>query len=1331
MTKRLIFVATILVLSISVFAQSSTKLNFTGIDVSSYNYNEIFLKWKLNQLNLEKVLIENNEFFVINFEGCNYTDIISSPELPYKEFMIGIPNNSSLRYTLSNVKYETITDITPMPVGKPFKEKSGIISLTRNKNSENYNFNPKEIVEFSEQDYFKDMPVVQVKFFPVTYDANNKTIRYIKSADIRIFIIDGERQNTKSTTNKYLKDLYNDYVINYPQAQNWLVTRSKTLTKPTFVPQGPWYKITITEDGLYKITSTTFTAAGINISTIDPRTIQIFNNGGEPLNINALGVENNPTEPVENAIYVSGESDGSFDAGDYVLFYGTELGGWNYSSSLNDFAYIQHPYDTKNYYWLTFGNSNGKRIQILPQTAVSATTSDAYFWQRVHYEEDSYNLLSSGSDWYGHRFFGTSGQNSFNYQINNLSSTPNPAKIIFRFKGGSKIFYNPNDHNTYQYTFVTYINPSLNPQAIFSTNFINERSHTKESSFTSTDYLINGTNNIKLDYIGNLESCNAYLDYAEFYYPSDFSAINNYLSFYTNTLGQVANFNVNNYNTTDIKLFDISDPANVIERSANGLQNGNLSFKLDLTDNTPKRLIASSLTSAAIKNVTSLSVFVPNKNLFDQSIQSELIVITSPGYMNYGEEVVNLRNSGEAPISGTVVNTEDIYFYFGSGVKDPTAIRNFIRHAYNNWTVSPKYVLLFGDGHYDYRNITISDTNFVPPYEISHNDEINSRESDNYYVDINNNSTSLSSIMPDLAIGRLPVESHLDARHVVDKLIAYENSKSHDGWQTVFTFVADDTIPDKWTFQDDTDNMANLPSLKKFLKRKIYMNAYNSVPGGFGRVKPEANQAIIDQLNEGTLFINFVGHGSSQVWAHENVFEMNRDLNRLQNEGKLSIFIAATCTFGKYDNPLDPSFTEALIWRENSGAIGVISAGRAVYNEPNVTFNTNFYNSLFPNGGASRRLGDALLLSVGTSSNYQKFHLFADPSMFPADPRNTIEISSVQPDTLKALSKVNIGGIVSKDSSFWQNFTGGASVIVNDAMFEDVNTSGNKGHNYDLTGPRIFKGEISINNGTFSNEFIVPKSIRYQNRKTGRVTIYAWNEQGSGDAIGYIDTLLFYGTTNLVDEDGPELDLYFEGQEHFNDGDLVNDNPTLIAEISDENGINLTQEVGHVIEIQIDGETSKDVTSFFLYDRDSYSDGKLKYHIENLKEGPHQLAVKAWDNLNNPSTKLINFQVVQSTGIVLQNVANYPNPFSSDTYFTFQTLGSVGAEIMIKIYTISGRLIRIIEGNQVSSDGFNKIQWDGRDEDGDKIANGVYPYKLILKNGNENKEKIEKLVVLR
>lgn len=1333
MANKIRIAATIIFLTFTCFSNTNTSNQNGSLKILSSNSTVLQMLWQLDEPIIFENLSGNTNYSIISFQGCNYTDEIGKPELPYKEIILGIPDGAKLRFSVSNLKYQTVNNLTPVPVGNPERDESGVISLSREIDGEDYNFLPKNVIDISEQYFFKNMPVVKVKLYPVSYNYIDKSLKYIRSANISISFNGGMSQQMNTWISPKNEDLYQNIIFNFDQARNWIIPKQQTLSKVSFTTQGPWYKIEVTEDGLYKIPSSALTARGINISSLDPRTIRIYNNGGRPLNINALSQENNPTEPIENAIYVHGETDGSFDSGDYILFYGTQLGGWTYSSSTKDFIFEEHPYDTKNYYLLTFGNGQGKRMQNINAPASPSTTSDTYFWNRVRFEDDTYNLLSSGTDWYGHRFSGQNAQASFTYQISNLSTGSYPAKIRLKFKGGSGIKYK--DDLNYQYSFTPYLNPAQNPTAIIPTTFFREeRSLTVEKTFTSTDYLLNGQNTLKLDYTGNYESCSAHLDWVEFYYPQDFTAISNYLSFYTNTLGQIVEYNISGFTSTDVRIFDISDPLNVSFLTAGSLQGGTQNFKLDLTANEHKRLIAASLTSSTIKNINNISEFNPTKDLYDQSLSAELIVITHPSYVDYAQEIVNLRNSGEFPISGTVVNTEDIYFYFGSGVKDPVAIRNFIRHAYNNWSTQPRYVLLFGDGHYDYRNISISDTNFIPPYEINNNLELHSRESDNFYVDINLNANVVSNISPDLAIGRLPVESHLDARRVVDKLYSYDNSRSHDGWQTVITFVGDDEVtgtddPPEWIHQQQAESLTRLSVIDKFIIKKIYLSAYNSVPGGFGRVKPEANQAIIDQINEGSLIVNYVGHGSAQVWAHENVFEMNRDKDRILNEGKLSLFIAATCTFGKYDDPRDPSFTEVLIWKENTGAIAVIAAARAVYSGENYTFNNNYYLHLFPAGGASRRIGDAFLMSTSGGSNYQKFHLFGDPSMFLADPRQQINISTISPDTLKALSKVTITGTVDKDSTVWTNLTGGASVIVNDARYDDVNTGG--GIIYSVTGPRIFKGEVSVDQGLYSSEFIVPKSIRYQNKKSGRLTIYAWNESGYGDALGHIDTLLFYGTENLVDEDGPQIEIYFERHESFNNGDLVSKNPTLIAEISDENGINLTQEVGHVIEIQIDDQPAKDISSFFSYERDSYSDGKLKYNIENLEKGIHQLSLKAWDNLNNPTTTSVQFEVVEAEGIVLKNVVNYPNPFQQETDFTFQVLGSLGAEVIIKVYTISGRLIKTIDGNYIYSDGFNHIHWDGHDEDGDVIANGVYPYKIIIKKDKEHKEVIEKLVVLR
>ena len=374
------------------------------------------------------------------------------------------------------------------------------------------------------------------------------------------------------------------------------------------------------------------------------------------------------------------------------------------------------------------------------------------------------------------------------------------------------------------------------------------------------------------------------------------------------------------------------------------------------------------------------------------------------------------------------------------------------------------------------------------------------------------------------------------------------------------------------------------------------------------------------------------------------------------------------------------------------------------------------------------------MLAVGSGVNDQKYRLFGDPSMYLADPRNHVSINSISPDTLKALSKVSIEGSVSLGvgQEKISDFEGGAFLIVNDASYDSVNTGGP--YNYTLIGPRIFKGEVSVAEGSFTGEFIVPKSIRYSNEPMGRVTIFAWDENTGQQAIGYTDTLLFMGTREgLSDDEGPEITLFFDDRDNFRDGDLVGSNPVLTAEIFDENGINLTQEVGHRIEIQIDDEPSQDITSFFAYDRNSYSQGELLYHLNDLESGDHQLKLEAWDNLNNPSSEEISFRVANEMGLVLTDVVNYPNPFSDETNFTFQLLGSDAAtEIEIKVYTITGRLIKSLNNLIPPTDGFNyDYLWDGRDDDGDLIANGVYIYKLVIRNEIEQKEVIEKLVVLR
>ncbi len=647
----------------------------------------------------------------------------------------------------------------------------------------------------------------------------------------------------------------------------------------------------------------------------------------------------------------------------------------------------------------------------IPPTA--QTSNETWFTERIRLEEDRYNLLASGADWYGNRFFGLNGSYSQTAVIDPLPDANILARFRVKFKAGNGVKWL--DPLKYEYFFTVFINPERISSPILVNNRLPSRnSRTFETSIISRDYLLTGNNTFKIDYRGNYQECNAYLDWIELFYPRALTVKNNILIFYTNTLGGIGNYAINGFTATDVRIMDISDPKNVSLIATEGsVQNGSLNVKLDLSDNRHRRLAALTNNSAGINSISSLQRFTPETNLLDPLNHADLLVITHPSFSGYADEIVKLRGQGDRPLNGKVITTRDIYFWFSSGVQDPVAIRDFIRYAYGQWTdPRPSYVLFFGDGHYDYRNITLADTNWVPPYEISFDYEIDSRETDNFFVDVDFNSTGFSSIVPDLAIGRLPVESEIDAIRMVDKLKRYETERNRDGWQTVMTIVGDDEVTSlsssEWIHQRQAELLATMSELDKFIKRKIYLSAFNSTPGGFGRVKPEANQAIIDQLNEGTLLINYVGHGSPKEWAHENVLNMSRDLNRIQNEGKITFWIAATCDFGKYDDPEDPSFTEALIWVENRGAIGVLSSSRLVYSNENYEMNRDFFRRLFPGGEPSRRLGEAMLLAGGYSANDQKYHLFADPTMYLADPRQHIEIAPIQPDTLKALSKVSI-----------------------------------------------------------------------------------------------------------------------------------------------------------------------------------------------------------------------------------------------------------------------------------------------------------------------------------
>ncbi|HQU71990.1 MAG TPA: type IX secretion system sortase PorU, partial [Calditrichia bacterium] len=1204
---------------------------------------------------------------------------------------------------------------------------------------------PGLIAEIGEPYQQQRLRLVDIRIYPVQYHPAEHRVRLIEKLDI-VVNLRGGKGGAAVRYSPETADFMAARVANFAQASGWALTSATGLNKTARVDYdlglGQWFRIPVTEEGIFKITGAFLADQGIDIASISTSTIQVFGHGGAAIPVSLRA--DHPQDLNEIAIRVNDQnSNGVLDSNDEIYFYGRGPRGWDLGATAN-WTFFVNPFTFTNYYLLTFNQNTGKRIAEQPSLSDLQPLQPETFRDRVRLEEEQYNILESGLDWYWTRFRDISQTSA--YTVNLPAGTQNSGGVIrTRFKGGSgaKYFEEPTT-NHYRYNFALSVNgtQAINIGYLNGDNlFRNGRDRAPQASL---DNLNPGGNQVSIQYNGSREGCYAFLDYLEFEFNRTFTADGNFLKIYYPLTEASTEFRVSGLAASNNWVWDISDPADIsaISPSVNGAAT---TFQVRSADGTVgKTYYVFSPTVA--RTINSIEALSNSANLRDPNRRAKMLLIAADEFYEAAEVFEDFHETHPfEAMQVERIRVGDIFKEFSSGVPDPGAIRNFVKYAAENWgggdpAGTPHYVFLIGDGSYDYRNILLTDyKNQIPVFEVTGEDDIISRATDNFFVAISDNVVSTSSLQPMLAIGRLQANSIADIDNYIAKLRNYTPSYLHsdadNGWQNTLTFVADDECVNsncgEWMHLNMTEDLLDLVP-DKFDSKKIFLTEYPTQAGGLGRLKPGATADLLDQLNQGTLLINYFGHGDPNTWAHEQVLTKARDLPLIANGNRLPLWVAATCTWGKYDNPELPSMSEEMVWSP-SGGISVIAASRAVYAYQNEAFVGNLFRNLFHNASnnkSARRIGDAWLLAVGSGSNDQKYHIFGDPALHLADPKNRVEIGSISQDTLKALSQVTISAVM-RDSAgnALSNFNGKALLKVYDAR-DDMLTNNNI--SYQKIGGTIFKGVVTVSNGVIdSASFIVPKSIKYKNARTGRVSVYAWSEN-QRDAVGFVDTLLFYGSASQTnDTRGPDIDIAFPNQPDFFDGDYLPSQPEISIRLQDDNGINLTREVGHRIELTIDNSIKKDVTEFFVYDENRFTEGQLNYVLPAFSPGQHTLTVTAWDNLNNYSESTVTFNTLSSSSIAVEEMVNFPNPFTEETQFTFQFQSPNGlGDVRVKIYTVTGRLIEELEGF-VARPGFNKIPWDGTDRNGDKLANGVYLYKIIVDDGENRIEKIDKLAIVR
>lgn len=1269
-----------------------------------------------------------------------------APNLPVRVFVLGVPEGATVEAVVVPGAFEEMREmnVAPFPTAQVSDGETGAAYLPKADIYSRDAYYPAELVTLDPPAYLRQQRIVRVAVAPVQYNPVQKMLRVYR--EVRLVVRHAGRAvssasfDAPAVTPAVEESFYRGVIFNYEAARPLRSPRTGQALRKVSSPSavGPFYKIAVRNEGLYRLTGQTLASAGIDLASVQPAQIRLYNNGGRELPRSLTAPR--PEGLIENAIYVADGNDGRFDVSDYILFYGRGVDGFTFDSTNGAAAHYLNKYGYENYYFLSVApasdGSTGKRMASrAPLPVANATTIATSFQQYLFVEEEQNPLYESTQSWFGFNF-GTRGNSNKTYKL----QLPDPvtdatARMYFGFYAQ---YFSGIPHR---------MAVTFNQQPI--TEFVIPGNGARRQFYTlqRTGVLKNGENELLLTYTGSGDAANMYIDYFELSYPRQLRLPGPSLIFSgTPSAGPVA-YRLENANPNGLWLFDISDFSNVSLLSSENWQvSGSQITFADIAATPVPRRYAVSTAAGFVDLEPQAIVKDAASNWRSPDHEADMIIITHEDFLSQAQRLESLREnwqpgSATSRLSVAVANIQDVFDEFSCGMYDPVAIRDFLKYAYENWRKAPAYVLLMGDSDYDPKNLrNKSDKNWIPSY---HTDELNlddSRVTDAWFTYVRG-----TDAVMDLAIGRIPARTLAEAEAFVNKLVRYETAPVFGAWRNSLLMVADDENSPyglEAFHINDIEDLINLRTPDYFDIRKLYLTEYPAVQSASisGIRKPAATDAFMQQLRRGALIVNYAGHGNPTVWAHERLLEYASDFDRIQNGDLQAVWIAATCTFGQFDLIDRQSFGEQLLLVPGRGAIAVLATSRQVYANANANLNQAYYGSLFRSGQVSEALGTALVyarVQTRYTVNDEKFHLYGDPSMRLAIPRYSAQLTT--PDTIKALAVATVSGTVLRNGQRWQDFNGKVRVESFDSERYVTYRSGPSfSINYTLPGNSLFRGEARVTNGRFDLQFIAPKDLTYGGTR-GRFSVYFWNDTTDGN--GYRNNVAIGGTAaGFADNQGPEIKVGFQGVKDFVSGGYVGAEPVLQVALKDSiSGINIAGEIGHKITLTLDGKSDNkiDVTDFFNYDSGDFTAGTLLYPLSGLSEGRHTVEVKAWDNFNNSNTAAAEFVVAPADRLVLREVMNYPNPFRNETQFTFE-INQPAAQVKIKIYTLVGRLIRTLEMPPTAViAGFNRLEWDGRDQDGDEVANGVYLYKVIAAHagngsgGTLHAEELGKLVVQR
>ena len=1116
---------------------------------------------------------------------------------------------------------------------------------------------------------------------------------------------------------------------------DWIIPEQKgnsstptilTYADNSVLSSGEWYKLAVVEDGIYRLSFSKLQTMGIDPSNIDPRNIRIYGNGGGMLPMQNSTARYDDLQ--ENSILVEGESDGIFNNSDYVLFYGKSQELWTNNGV--KFTHEKNLFCDTTFYYITADLGLGKRI--LPNASLgSYTETVTSFNERIIHEEDRSNLIKTGQDWFGEQF-GIINTYDFAFQIPDIDAS-NSADIQIEFASHSphspsEFVINVNNVSVSQ--FDEFVTPGYTSLYAKKTKFDIELPSPSSSM------------NVEINFNKANSSALAWLNYIEINARRLLKTNGTQMHFRdleSVGSGKVARYQLSSSNS-DHKVWDITNPINPLQQVTT-FSGNTLTFNTE-SENLKEYIVYDG--TYFLDPIVKGSVSWQDLHAMKEE-HPDYIIVTHPKFLDQAEELAQFHRDEEG-FSAVVATTNEIYNEFSSGAQDVNAIRGFVKMFYDEATSideMPRYLLLFGDGSYDYKNRVAGNSNYVPVYQSKSSlNPTTSYCSDDFYGLLDDAEGESDGHYIDLGIGRLTVRTKQEAEEQVSKIKRYYSEETLRPWRNWLLFIGDDEDSDSHMTQADNVAKRAEEVNKNMNIDKVYLDAYPQVSGAGGERYPEAKEAFNKRIDQGALIVSYMGHGGELGWAHERVLEVPQ-INGWSNEYVMPLFLTATCEFSRYDDPQRTAAGELVLLNPRGGAIALLTTTRLVYSGGNYSLMDNFFEFGFSQlDSGLTTLGDlveATKVNTASDANSRKFNLLGDPALTLAIPKYNV-VTTEFPDTMKGLSKVTIRGFVAdRNNQKMQDFNGiiYPSVFDKSREIKGLNNDNPSDTNYfkfNLQTAVIFKGRASVVNGDFEFTFVVPKdvSLEYGN---ARISYYAEND--TSDANGNETNFLLggYDENAVEDKQGPDVDLYMN-DEAFVFGGLTDESPNMLAHIFDDNGLNTSGNgIGHDLVAVLDQNTTNSIllNDYYEAELDDYQKGTINYPFSELDAGQHTLTLKVWDVYNNSGEANTEFVVAESAELALDHVLNYPNPFTTNTAFYFEhNQPGQGLDVKIEIFTVSGKLIKTLD-TFIAENSYRvgPIYWNGLDEYGDLIGKGVYIYKLkVAVPSGESADYFEKLVIL-